>query len=130
MRLRNGIFSSVTIAGVAQLAEQLICNQQVISSSLIAGSILAHAISIGCVGFRFQRKNGAVALDTIRGYHHSFTVAALKEGLWFGWRTDGANESEGSTKKNCAVFRGIVKKPIINGGYEPEMGRYYETEPR
>ena len=27
-------------AGVAQLAEQLICNQQVISSSLIAGSIL------------------------------------------------------------------------------------------
>ena len=39
MRLRNGIFSSVAIAGVAQLAEQLICNQQVISSSLIAGSI-------------------------------------------------------------------------------------------
>lgn len=30
-------------AGVAQLAEQLICNQQVISSSLIAGSSLFYS---------------------------------------------------------------------------------------
>ena len=39
-RRAGGIFSVITVAGVAQLAEQLICNQQVISSSLIAGSRL------------------------------------------------------------------------------------------
>src|SRR6266478_3888964 len=39
-RDRDGIFPAVTVAGVAQLAEQLICNQQVIGSSPIAGSIL------------------------------------------------------------------------------------------
>ena len=35
--------SSVDSAGIAQLVEQLICNQQVVGSSPTAGSLLSHS---------------------------------------------------------------------------------------
>jgi hypothetical protein len=38
----NGRFSLVN-AGIAQLVEQLICNQQVVGSNPTAGSLLKHA---------------------------------------------------------------------------------------
>jgi len=35
-------------------------------------------------GFLSSSEPRAPPLDTIRGYHHSFTAAVLNEGLWFG----------------------------------------------
>ena len=40
-------YSSVNYAGVAQLVEQLICNQQVVGSSPIASSIFSLQLNLG-----------------------------------------------------------------------------------